>query len=86
MAMDTLLVVATVCLVFSIFALVLALTDRSTTRWQRQGQDEDRASTRASFPDKHASIQLSIARRETDVSRRADPCCASNEQDLRTNT
>lgn len=55
MAMSTLLVVAAVCLIFAIFALVLTLTDRSTTRWQRQGQDEDRASTRASYPDKHVA-------------------------------
>ncbi|WP_155262461.1 MULTISPECIES: hypothetical protein [Bradyrhizobium] len=53
MAMSTLLVVTAVCLIFAIFALVLAVTDHSTTRWQRQDQDKDRASTRASFPDKH---------------------------------
>ncbi|WP_194471174.1 hypothetical protein [Bradyrhizobium sp. CCBAU 51753] len=55
MAVSTLLVVGAVCTIFAIFALVLALTDRSTTRWQRQGHDEDRASTRASFPDKHVA-------------------------------
>ena len=55
MALSTLVVVAAVCLVFAIFAFVLALTDRSTTRWQRQVQDEGRVSTRASFPDKHAA-------------------------------
>lgn len=55
MAMSTLIVVAGVCLIFAIFALVLAWTDRSTTRWQRRGQDEDHASTRATFPDKHVT-------------------------------
>ncbi|MHC2256416.1 cell division protein FtsX [Bradyrhizobium embrapense] len=45
MALSTLLVVMAVCLIFSIFALVLAVTDRSTTRW-RQEQDRNGASTR----------------------------------------
>ncbi|WP_163152882.1 hypothetical protein [Bradyrhizobium uaiense] len=53
--MSTLIVVSAVCLIFAIFALVLALTDRSTTRWLRQRDDENRASTRASFPDKHVA-------------------------------
>ncbi|WP_210190261.1 hypothetical protein [Bradyrhizobium sp. NAS96.2] len=53
MAMDTLFVVSIVGLVFSSFALVLALTDHSTTRRQRLEKDEDRSSIRASFPDKH---------------------------------
>ena len=53
MAMDTLLVVSVVGLVFSSFALVLALADHSTTRWQRLEKDEDRSSIRASFPGKH---------------------------------
>ena len=53
MAMDTLLVVSVVGLVFSSFALVLALADNSTTRWQRLEKDEDRSSIRASFPGKH---------------------------------
>jgi hypothetical protein len=57
MTIGTLLVVSAVCLIFAIFALVLALTDRSTTRWLRQAraQDADRTSTRASFPDKHVA-------------------------------
>ncbi|WP_375787835.1 hypothetical protein ACE10Z_10385 [Bradyrhizobium sp. Pha-3] len=50
--MSTLLVVTAVCLIFSIFALVLALADRSTTRW-RQEQDGNRATTRAAYPDKN---------------------------------
>ncbi|WP_157860929.1 MULTISPECIES: hypothetical protein [Bradyrhizobium] len=53
MAMDTLFIVSVVGLIFSSFALVLALTDHSTTRWQRLEKDEDRSSIRASFPDKH---------------------------------
>ncbi len=53
MAMDTLLVVSVVGLVFSSFALVLALADHSTTRWQRLEKDEDRSSIRASFTGKH---------------------------------
>ncbi|VIO72919.1 hypothetical protein CI1B_45680 [Bradyrhizobium ivorense] len=52
MAMNTLLVVTAVCLMFSSFAIVLALTDRSTTRWR---QEQDRASTRASYPDKNVA-------------------------------
>ncbi|MGY4567162.1 hypothetical protein ACVWY5_000231 [Bradyrhizobium sp. USDA 3256] len=59
MAMDTLLVVAAVCLIFSSFALVLALTDRSTTRWLRHESDQDHASTRAAYPDKDDTIHLS---------------------------
>jgi cell division protein FtsX len=57
MAISTLLVVSAVCLIFAIFALVLALTDRRTTRWLRQAraQDEDRTCTRASFPDNHVA-------------------------------
>ncbi|QIG97917.1 MULTISPECIES: hypothetical protein [Bradyrhizobium] len=54
MAMSTLLVVAAVCLLLSVFALVLVLTDRSTTRW-RQEQDENRAATRAAYPDKNGT-------------------------------
>ncbi|MGY3530034.1 MULTISPECIES: hypothetical protein [Bradyrhizobium] len=54
MALSTLLVVTAVCLIFSIFALVLAVTDRSTTRW-RQEQDRNGASTRAAYPDKNGS-------------------------------
>ncbi|UFX45738.1 hypothetical protein HAP47_0003175 [Bradyrhizobium sp. 41S5] len=54
MAMSTLLVVAGVCLIFSIFALALVLTDRSTTRW-RQEQDGNRATTRAAYPDKNGT-------------------------------
>ena len=52
MAMSTLLVVTAVCLIFAIFALVLALTDRNTTRWR---QEQDRASTRAAYPDKNGT-------------------------------
>ena len=53
MAMDALFVVCVVGLIFSSFALVFAVTDRATTSWQRRRQDEDRTSTRASFPNKH---------------------------------
>ncbi|WP_155262661.1 MULTISPECIES: hypothetical protein [Bradyrhizobium] len=52
MAMSTLLVVTAVCLIFGIFALVLALTDHSTTRWR---QEQDQASTRAAYPEKHGT-------------------------------
>ncbi|MGY3691675.1 cell division protein FtsX [Bradyrhizobium sp. USDA 3240] len=52
MAMSTLLVVSAVCLIFGIFALALALTDRSTTRWLRE-EDGNRATTRAAHPDKN---------------------------------
>ncbi|MBR0697849.1 hypothetical protein [Bradyrhizobium lablabi] len=55
MPMDSLIVVALVCLIFSSFALVLALVDRSTTRWQREQQNQDQASTRASYPPEKAA-------------------------------
>ena len=51
MAISTLLVVTAVCLIFAIFALVLAVTDRSTTRWLRE-RDGNGASTRAAYPDR----------------------------------
>ena len=52
MAISTLLVVTAVCLIFSLFALVFAVTDRSTTRWLRE-EDGNGASTRAAYPDKN---------------------------------
>jgi hypothetical protein len=53
MATNTLLFVAAVGLWLSSFVLVLVVTDRSTTRWLRQGPDENQASTRASYPDRN---------------------------------
>ncbi|MFB9262379.1 hypothetical protein ACFFWD_04215 [Bradyrhizobium erythrophlei] len=50
MPIDSLVVAATVCIIFSSFALVLALTDRSTTRWQRERQSREQSSTQASYP------------------------------------
>ncbi|WP_459976397.1 hypothetical protein, partial [Mycoplasmoides pneumoniae] len=86
MAMDTLLVVSVVGLVFSSFALVLALADHSTTRWQRLEKDEDRSSIRASFPGKH--IAWSVPTSAPQDWRRAARgiLLASNGQALRTNT
>ncbi len=53
MALDMLIVVSVVGFIFSSLALALVLISPSTMRWRSQGQDEDRTSTRASYPTKH---------------------------------
>ncbi|MFB9261604.1 hypothetical protein ACFFWD_00120 [Bradyrhizobium erythrophlei] len=55
MPIDSLIVVAIVCIIFSSFAFVLALTDHRTTRWQREKQSQDQSSTQASYPEKDAA-------------------------------
>ncbi len=55
MPIDSLVVTATVCVIFTSFALVLALTDRRTTRWQREGQSPEQFSTQASYPHQKAA-------------------------------